>query len=1186
MSVTSITSGQILQSTTIISQTVIVENGGSVSASTIANNGIVHINSGGFTTNTSVASGGTLIINAYGSSVYTTINSGAILNVNSGGSALTNMVSGTVNVNSGGFIDSTDINTNGVLNIYSGASIGNIGLFNGSITLNSGVDWGETNFDKVSYYYGGNITVNSGASIHDIADSATFNIQSGAVAQNIVINNANIRVFSGAEVSDITWGNSLIGTLALLNGATVGQSDLEDMNFGGRAVLSIANGTILDNATISVGSVAIASGGQALNTTINGGTLVLNNDLNLISLTNTSFGNAGGNLLLSNGVYDGNALSSLNILQSNVNINVRSATLENITITSQSIQGNAGDFNNITLNNNGSLTLVQGSTSNVTINSAGVLNVSSMTAFSATILYGNLTVNNGGLLNASSAVNSAITTIESGGSAVMYGGEIYNSVTVNSGGNLTLALVTTSSNKPVIISSGATLYASGSLISYLSTNGAKVSASGGTTLQSANITDTQLTLTGSSDISDSVINGGVTNISNSYWIRENTFASGAIVNISNSYWISGNTVNSGATLYITGSSTPNGVQAYDNIINTGGTIRINDSFIYSTKVNSGGLLDISNGSMYGTTVRSGAVAKLLNGSGSNTTINSGGIVYVTSSLLDNTTINKGGTLNLNAGSASSVTIFSNGILNIASNAQVDMVNISKGGLISVGNQGIVSNITVKSAGSAIIGDGGSLAGTITLQNGGYAYITTSTGGIIDLLNGTSLPAIATERDLTTDNTKAGLVISGTGNATTIINGFSGTNPDDSDTITLENVNKNDVSQVTYPDADHVTFTLNNGSTITLNVVGIGNYGYELSSDPNGNLTFEICFLAGTMVETADGFRAIETINIGHLVMTYDPKTQRKIARPVTWIARQNKIVNTNLTKDEAGYPVRILKNALANNIPDKDLLITSEHCLFLNGKLVPVRMLVNGYSIFYDTTITNYEYFHIETDEHSILIADGTLAESYLDTGNRHLFADPNMATNIIHTKKRWNYAAAAPLSVARDFVEPIYQEIVNRIEHETLKDNSDHFNITKDDGLYLITNKGIAITNKTITDDKKVSFTLPPETTGVWIVSRASRPCDVIGSFIDDRRYLGVLIGDIQLVYRKQSYTIDTHLSEASLSGWDVQEAVPCRWTNGKAFLPLNTKQHGKAKQTLTLQILSDHSYILHQEQLIKKNA
>lgn len=1186
MSETLITSGQVLQSTTIISQTVIVENGGTVSASTIKNGGSLQINSGGFTTNTSITNNGTLTINDSGSAVYTTINSGAILNVNSGGSALTTLISSTVNVNSGGFADGNNIYTNGVMNIYSGASTGSTFFFGGSINLNSGVSWSDMDLDKITYYGGGTIVVNSGASIHDIADTANVNIQSGAVAQNIVINGGNLRIFSGAEVSDVTWGNNLTGTLTLLNGTSIGQSDLEDMNFAGKAILSIANGTILDNATISVGSVVVASGGQALNTTINGGTLILNGNLNLISLTNTSFGNAGGNLLLSNGVYDGKALSSLNMLQSNVNLNVNSATLENITITSQSIQGNAGDFNNITLSNNGSLTLVRGSTSNVTINSAGVLSISTMAAFSATILYGNLTINNGGLLNASSAVNSAITTIESGGSAVMYGGEIYNSVTVNSGGNLTLALVTTSSNKPIIINSGATLYAPGSLISYLSTNGAKVSANDGATLLSANIANTQLTLTGSSNISNCVINGGITNISNSYWVKENTFASGAIVNISNSYWISGNTVNSGATLYITGSSTPNGVQAYDNIINTGGTIRINDSFIYSTKINSGGLLDISNGSMYGTTVRSGAVAKLLNGSGSNTTINSGGIVYVTSSLLDNTTINKGATLNLNAGSASSVTIFSNGVLNIASNAQVDMVNIAKGGLISVGNQGIVSNITVKSAGSAIIGDGGSLAGTITLQNGGYAYITTSTGGIIDLLNGTALPAIATERDLTTDNIKAGVVISGTGNATTIINGFSGTNPDNSDTITLENINKNDVSQVTYPDADHVTFTLNNGSTITLNVVGIGNYGYELSSDLNGNLTFEICFLAGTMIETADGFRAIETINIGHLVMTYAPQTQRKIARPVTWIARQNKIVNTNLTKDEAGYPVRILKNALADNVPDKDLLITSEHCLFLNGKLVPVRMLVNGYSIFYDTTITNYEYFHIETDEHSILIADGTLAESYLDTGNRHLFADPNMATNVIHTKKRWNYAAAAPLSVARDFVEPIYQEIVNRIDYDTLKDNSDHFNITKDDGLYLITNKGIAITNKTITDDKKVLFTLPPDTTGVWIVSRASRPCDVMGSFIDDRRYLGVLIGDIQLHSGKQSYTIDTHLSEESLSGWDVQEAVPCRWTNGKAFLPLNTKPHSKAKQTLTLHILSDHSYIIHQKEAKKQQA
>ena len=33
-------------------------------------------------------------------------------------------------------------------------------------------------------------------------------------------------------------------------------------------------------------------------------------------------------------------------------------------------------------------------------------------------------------------------------------------------------------------------------------------------------------------------------------------------------------------------------------------------------------------------------------------------------------------------------------------------------------------------------------------------------------------------------------------------------------------------------------------------------------------------------------------------------------------------------------------------------------------------------------------YFHIELSEHDVLLAEGLTAESYLDTGNRDVFAD------------------------------------------------------------------------------------------------------------------------------------------------------------------------------------------------------
>ncbi|MDT8872858.1 Hint domain-containing protein [Komagataeibacter rhaeticus] len=98
------------------------------------------------------------------------------------------------------------------------------------------------------------------------------------------------------------------------------------------------------------------------------------------------------------------------------------------------------------------------------------------------------------------------------------------------------------------------------------------------------------------------------------------------------------------------------------------------------------------------------------------------------------------------------------------------------------------------------------------------------------------------------------------------------------------------------------------------------------------------------------------------------------------------MVRHGLPDDEAGYPVRILKDAIADGVPCRDMLVTPEHSLFLGGGFVPVRMLVNGRSIFYDHAITAYDYHHIETERHSIIMADGVLTESYLDTGNRHIF--------------------------------------------------------------------------------------------------------------------------------------------------------------------------------------------------------
>ena len=50
--------------------------------------------------------------------------------------------------------------------------------------------------------------------------------------------------------------------------------------------------------------------------------------------------------------------------------------------------------------------------------------------------------------------------------------------------------------------------------------------------------------------------------------------------------------------------------------------------------------------------------------------------------------------------------------------------------------------------------------------------------------------------------------------------------------------------------------------------------------------------------------------------------------------------------------------------------------------LVPVRYLLNGATIRQVETATG-DYRHLEVDHHDAVLAEGSAAETYLDTGNR-----------------------------------------------------------------------------------------------------------------------------------------------------------------------------------------------------------
>ncbi len=134
-----------------------------------------------------------------------------------------------------------------------------------------------------------------------------------------------------------------------------------------------------------------------------------------------------------------------------------------------------------------------------------------------------------------------------------------------------------------------------------------------------------------------------------------------------------------------------------------------------------------------------------------------------------------------------------------------------------------------------------------------------------------------------------------------------------------------------------------------------------------------CFLAGSMIATPAGEVPVESLAAGSLVLTADGR-----AMPVRWLGRTT--VSRVFADPVRLLPVRIKAGALGENLPARDLLVSPGHAMLVDGVLVHAAALVNGTSIVreHDAPIL-FTYYHVELDTHSVLLAEGTPTESFLD---------------------------------------------------------------------------------------------------------------------------------------------------------------------------------------------------------------
>ncbi|MFD2140227.1 Hint domain-containing protein [Ancylobacter oerskovii] len=145
-------------------------------------------------------------------------------------------------------------------------------------------------------------------------------------------------------------------------------------------------------------------------------------------------------------------------------------------------------------------------------------------------------------------------------------------------------------------------------------------------------------------------------------------------------------------------------------------------------------------------------------------------------------------------------------------------------------------------------------------------------------------------------------------------------------------------------------------------------------------TFVACFLAGTMIATPTGEVAIEKLKAGDLVLTHDGR-----AASVRWLALQT--ISTMFADPMKVMPIRVEAGALGDGLPIRDLYVSPDHALEIDGLLVQAGALVNGTTIARHTDMPQtFVYYHVELDDHSLILAEGVPAETFVDNVTRRRF--------------------------------------------------------------------------------------------------------------------------------------------------------------------------------------------------------
>ncbi|WP_455550780.1 autotransporter outer membrane beta-barrel domain-containing protein [Escherichia whittamii] len=415
--------------------------------------------------------------------------------------------------------------------------------------------------------------------------------------------------------------------------------------------------------------------------------------------------------------------------------------------------------------NSGGNVMVEGIATDTTINSDGLLHVSSGGSVTGTI------VNNGGRENINSDGSATSTTINDGGMQYVYDGASVTSTIINSDGLLVVysggSAVAITQNSGGAISTntdsfmngtnakGSFSIAGGSASNMLLENGGSLAVlnghqvkdttinSGGNVMVEGIATDTTINSDGLLHVSSGgsvtgtiVNNGGRENINSDGSATSTTLNSGGIQAVSSGGVATSTLVNNGGSQYVY-----SGGNALNASVNDGGRQFVSKGGIaIATSINSGGRQYVRIGGSATDTVINNTGRQFISSGGSttNTTINSGGGQYLYAGNATKTTVNNGGRQYVSSGGSATDTIVnSGGRQHVYIDGNVTETTITSGGMLQVEAGGSASKVTQNIGGAVVtntsaflsgINDKGSFsiaggsAANMLLENGGYLTV--------------------------------------------------------------------------------------------------------------------------------------------------------------------------------------------------------------------------------------------------------------------------------------------------------------------------------------------------------------------------------------------------------------------------------------------------------------------------------